>query len=432
MKEKIKVLFTGLAYLERNYGSQAIAFSFVEKFNEHFSARYCFVLPENYYKDNLSFAKKYDFDIVASPKPTIVLSKCSLFFYVLYAFTKFLLKGKKAITKREKKQYFTLLKKLKESDIVIDLSGIEFIGNVGPKRRYMNYINFIYMQCLAEKYHKPYFKYTKSYGPFSERLYKFLVRKQLNKLPFIFVRGNSNLETIKKLNLRVPLYSFPDISISLKAENKNWAKNHLTHLSMDISKPIIGISPSAVITETKTNKGNSSCGQNHIELCKEVIKFFQSKNRQILLIPHSIDDGEDASRCDLALSKKIYNELQNKKNVFLLPDILLTYKQVRSIIGLLDFYITGRYHGLSSALSMNVPVVALSWHIKYKDMMSLFLEDFSSIDCRTSSIQDSLELIKKYYETKDWFNKNKTAKRKEKILKQINESIRILAENIKK
>ena len=432
MKQKIKVLFTDLAYLEKNYGSQAIAFSFMEKFSEYFDAEYCFVLPENYYKDNLSFAKRHNFTIVASPNPMIVLSECSLLFYVLYGLAKFLIRGKKPVTKREKKQYISLVEQLKKSDVVIDLSGIEFIGNVNLRRRYANYINFVYMQRLSRKYHKPYFKYTKSYGPFPHRLHKSLAKKQLNKVPFVFVRGEKNLEEIKKLKLKNPVYSFPDISISMNPGNKSWAEGHLSRLGINISKPIIGLSPSTVIAETKTDSINSSCDQNHIELCKQIIKFFQSKNQQILLIPHSIDDGEDISCCDLALSKKIYSELQNKKNVFLLPDMLLTYKQVRAIIGLLNFYITGRYHGLSSALSMNIPVIALSWHIKYKDMMSLFLDDFLSIDCRTSGVQGSLSLIEKYYKKRDWFNEDKVKERKKKVLKKINESMEILVKSIKK
>lgn len=433
MKKKIKILFTGLTHLNHNYGTQGITFPLMEKLNEFFEAEYTFILSERYYKENLLFSKKYNFNIITNPKLLVALGECYFFIYILYNFAR-LLKKKGVITKKEKEQHLALVERLKESDVVIDLSGIEFIGNVSFKRKYLNYINTIYMQCLADKYNKPYLKYTKSYGPFSGKIYSFFVRKQLNKLPFIFVRGENNLKEIKKLNLRVPAYSFPDISISMKAESKDWAVNYIAKLGLNLSKPIVGISPSSVIAgmEFNSDKSSHSCGLNHIRLCKEIVNFYQLKGLQILLIPHSLGDGINIRSCDLALSKKIYTELNDKTNVCMISDRELTYKQIRAVIGLLDFYISSRYHSVSSALSMGIPVVSLSWHIKYQDIMSLFLDNFLTIDCRTTGIKKALSLIEKYYNNRKWFDKNKVLKRKEQAIKQIDESVDILVNEIKK
>jgi len=429
MKKKIKILFTNLVSLEHNYGAQGIAFPLMARLNEYFDAEYCFILPEEYYKDNLSFAQKYNFNIIASPRPLVLLSKCYPFIHILYALARILLRRKRAITKRENILYVTLIKKLKESDIVIDLSGIEFIGDVSFKRKYSNCINVISMQCLAERHNKFYLKYTKSYGPFLGKFYKSLIKRQLNRLPFIFVRGENNLEEIRKLNLKVPIYSFPDISIALEPETKDWAITYIDKLKLDSSKPIVGLSPSSVIAGMVNV---NSAGLNHLELCKKIINFFQSRNQQVLLIPHSIVGGKDITSCDLALVKRIYSELDNKEGVFIIDDIELTYKQVRAIIGLLDFYITGRYHSVSSALSMGIPVISLSWHMKYKDIMSLFLDNFLVIDCRTTGVEKSLSLIKRYYHNREWFNKCEVLKRKKKVVNQIDKSIKILVKEIKK
>lgn len=434
MKEKIKILFTDLAYLNHNYGAQGIAFPLIESLNEYFDAEYTFVLSEKYYDENSSFSKKNGFNIVVNPRSGAILERGWFFVYVLYPFIR-LFKKKIVITEDEKKQFSILVEGLKESDIVIDLSGIEFIGQRGFKGRCLNYINAVYMRYmprLAEKYNKPYLKYTKSYGPFPDKIYRFFVRRQLNKLPFVFVRGESNLEDVKKLNLKVPLYSFPDISFILEPESKDWAVGYIANLGLDSSKPIAGISPSSVISNIHIYRDNSSCGLNHIRLSKEIIKFYQQKGQQVLLIPHSLGDGKDLRSCDLSLSKKIYTELEDKVNVFMISDMTLTYKQVRAIIGLLDFYVTGRYHSVSSALSMGIPVVALSWHIKYKDIMSLFLDDILAIDCRITNIKESLSLITKYYNDRQWFNKDEVLKRKESIIKQIDRSINILVDEIKK
>jgi polysaccharide pyruvyl transferase WcaK-like protein len=228
----------------------------------------------------------------------------------------------------------------------------------------------------------------------------------------------------------VPLYSFPDISLTLEAESRQWALNYVGKFGVNETKKLVGLSPSAVIARIKTKNNRSSCGDNHIKLFKDIIKFYQAQNQQVLLIPHSIVDGKNLVYCDLALARKIYDETNDKTGVFLVDDIDLAYDQMRAIIGLLDFYVTGRYHSMSSALFMAVPTVALSWHMKYKDMISLFVEDFGVIDCRTNSVERSVALIKESYFNRQWFDRERVLERKKKIEKEINESVNILANEI--
>lgn len=428
MKRKVKFLITGLFYLNHNYGAQGIAFPIMEKLSSKFDAEYTFVLAQKGENQAL-FSKKYTFNVIDEPHIFAILRKRCFPLYLLYRLIR-----KKKLSKKEMKKYSVLVDSLKNSNVILDLSGIEFIGNISLRKRYLDFIAIISMQVLAEKNKKLYLKYTKSYGPFpdKDKLYKFLVKRQLNKLPFLFVRGKNNLDELKKLNLDIPLYSFPDISLSLEAESKDWALNFVDKLGVDISKKIVGLSPSAVIAGIKTKDNLASCGDSHIRLCKEVIKFYQSLNQQILLLPHSIFDGKNLRSCDLALAKKIYDEIADKKGVFLFEYMDLTYKQARAIIGLLDFYVTGRYHSMSSALFMGVPTVALSWHVKYKDIISLFSEDLPIINCKTNSVAKSIELIKERYYNRQWFNREFMLKRKKEIIEKIDESIDVLTNEIKR
>lgn len=432
MQKKLNILFTDLIYLNHNYGAQGIAFPLMDKLKEYFDVEPTFLIHKNYYKEDFLFSRKNNFKIIESPNSLVVLGNKYFLIRFLYKLF-YLIKRRKKLLAGENKKNLALLENLKKSDAIIDLSGIEFIGNVkNQRRKWSNYINKIYMQSLAEKLKKPYFKYTKSYGPISGKIYTFFVKRKLKKLPFIFVRGRDNLEEIKKLKLKVPLYSFPDVSIALKPADKNWAVDYVKKIGIDISKPIIGISPSSVITDIKTNTKNSSSGKNHIKLCNKLIDFFQKKGLQVLLIPHSLGDGKDITSCDLALAKKIYSNLPNKENVFLISDRELTYSQARSIVGLFNFYIAARYHAVASALSMAIPVVSLSWHIKYKDIMSLFLDDFLTVDCRKVNINKAFSLIEKYYNDQKWFDKEKVLKRKENVIKKIDKSISLIVNEIKK
>ena len=431
MKKKVKILFTDLAYLNHNYGAQGIGFPLIEKLDKHFDGEYTFVLPERYYEEDLPLSKKYAFNIIPRPRLSALLGRYNFIIYFVYNLFSLLKKGK-SLTKKEARQYSDLVKKLKECDVVIDLCGIELIGNHIFTRRWSNYISTTYMQCLAAKYNKPYLKFTKSYGPFPYKIHRFFVKRHLNKLPVVFVRGKRNLEIVKRLNLKVPIYSFPDISIALKAESRNWAIAYIDKLKLDFSIPILGLSPSSVICGLSAPSDNSTAGLNHVELCKKIIEFFQSRGQQILLIPHSIGNGKDWKTCDLALSKKIFHELPNKENVFIIRDTTLTYKQIKGIIGLLDFYITGRYHSVTSAFSTGIPLVSLSWHIKYSDIMALFLDDFLAIDCRTVGPEESLSLIKRYHSNRQWFDRDEVLQRKEKAVESIDKNIEILVNQIEK
>jgi polysaccharide pyruvyl transferase WcaK-like protein len=430
MKKRIKVLFTDLLYLNHNYGTQGLAFSMMEKLSSRFDAEYTFVLSQGYPEEKYSFPEKYKFNVIIAPRLFVILGKLHFSIRLLYR----IVKRRSSLPKEEKRRFSILVEALKESDVVIDLSGIEFIGNFPLRKRYSDYLRITSMQWLAKKYKKLYLKYTKSYGPFPDKdmLYRFLVKRCLNRLPFIFVRGEANLNEVKKLNLYVPLYSFPEISLSLEAESRSWALNYVDKLGVDTSKSLVGLSPSAAIGRIRTKNGSSSCGDNQVKLFKEIIKFYKSNNQQVMLIPHSVVDGKDLKYCDLALSRKIYDATSDKKDVFIIEDMDLTYDQVRAIIGLLEFYITGRYHSVSSALFMAVPTVVLSWHTKYKDILSLFSEDFPIIDCRTNGVEKSLALIKESYCNRQWFDREKVLERKKEVGKEIDESINVIAGEIER
>ena len=431
MKKKIKVLFTDLLYFNHNYGTQGLAFSMMEKLSSQFDAKYTFVLPQGYPEEKDSLQEKYKFRVIIAPRLFFILGKLHFSIRLLYS----LIKRRASLPKAEERRFLILVNALKESDVVIDLSGIEFIGNFPLRKRYADYLNISNMQWLAEKYKKLYLKYTKSYGPFPDKdiLYRFLVKRCLNNLPFVLVRGKTNLNEVKKLNLDVPLYSFPEISLSLKAESRSWASNYISKLGVDASKSLAGLSPSAAIGRIRTkNDDNTSCGDNQVRLFKEITKFYRSNDQQVLLIPHAVVDGKDLKYCDLALSRKIYDEINDKKDVFIIEDMNLTYQQVRAIIGLLEFYVTGRYHSVSSALFMAVPTVVLSWHTKYKDILSLFSENFPIVDCRTNAVEKSVSLIKKAYFNRQWFDRENVLEKKKEVDREIDESIKIIAAEIER
>jgi len=386
-KEKVKkILFFGQWTINHSYGCQGLAFPIIEYLNKYFDAEYTFMISEGYYEDNIELCKKRGFKIARFPYP------------------KFWKNNKE------------LIQAIKENDIIVDVDGIEYIGNLSFIKKWFHYFRVSYIHKLARKYNKIYLKAPKSYGPFPNKFFNFMVKRILNKSLFILVRGKENLKEIQALKLKIPVYNCPDSSFLLEPETREWAEQYLTKLGLGSDKEIIGISPSYVI---------NNINNNHIDLCKKTINYFQSQGKQVLIIPHSISNNADMGSCDLALSQYIYEDLEDKDNVFLITDANLEYKQVRAIMGLLSFYITGRYHGLISSLCMGIPPIVFSWHIKYKDVLSLFVNKFLMIEPNTTN-EEAFGLIKEYYKNQEWFNKSEVEQKLKGVKERVEEGMALI------
>jgi len=426
--KKLKILLTDLSTLDHTFGAQALTFPMVEKLKNQ--ADCTIVLAPSYFEKNVKFAKNNGLKIIAEPNPVGALAKHSFFFKFINFFRIFLmvLKGKKKILENEKKNQKIWDKALAEADVVIDNNGIEFIGNTNKKWPQLWRTAFI--QLICEQVKKLYLKTTKSYGPFEGFWFKMAVKRLLKNLPVIFVREGtsktSNLKQIEGLKLRKTIYEFPDISLGLKPASRAWAEAYVKKMGLDLTKPIIGLSPSAVIYRLP-NKNLG--GDNHLKFCQTLIKQFATKN-QVLVIPHARADGIDPKKCDVALAKMIISGLETPKNLFLLDDESLNYAQVRAIIGLLNFYIGSRFHGIASSLSMAVPIISLSWHVKYQDIMSLYLEKYPIINSRELTPAQGIKIVNQYYNDQKWFNKIKVQTRQKAIEAKLDENIKLMIKGL--
>jgi hypothetical protein len=81
---------------------------------------------------------------------------------------------------------------------------------------------------------------------------------------------------------------------------------------------------------------------------------------------------------------------------------------------------------------MKIPTISLSWHIKYEDIMKLYLDKFLIVDCRTKNITESLKLIDEFYEQRDWFCEEIMHKKQNEIENEIKCSIDMIVDDIKK
>jgi polysaccharide pyruvyl transferase WcaK-like protein len=428
--KKQKILLCGLPSFYHNYGAQGLTLPLISELNKKNPAEYLVTCYPRYFnQENLKFAKQNGFTLISEPNVLTILKNYSFIYKILFTLRSLILKlsGKNHVLLKEDKEAKAFVQVLSGCKAFIDVDGIEFVGTRPFIKKLQNFMSMVYFQEIANELDIPYLKNTKSYGPFLGFWDCYLAKKHFSKLPYVLVRaGGDNLKAVKTLKINQPIYEFPDISFALEPSPVSWASNYIKKTGLNLKKPIVGISCSSVIYSLQQKQKIEP-----LELYFKLIDYFQKQDKQILLLPHHVIGGHNPNTCDLALSRLVYKKLQSKKQVYLLDSSVLTYAQVRAIIGMFDFYITGRFHSLVSSLIMEVPVISLSWHMKYRDLFSLFLKKYPLIDTSRTKSEDAYKIIKQFESDRSWFNKLILRKNKQKYLQSIAKNIDLLVSKVK-
>lgn len=398
---ELTILITGVG-LQGNKGAPALALSIMNQLTSKLSRKdlvlkYKFIVPIYSLKEEMKWANTYGvevapvFDIRWILPPTSITQLKMMPGNLKSLFTS-LFKG----------HFYRFLKAFITADVVIDSSGITFVGP--PIRHWSVALHNYQYSALCSLLKKPFFRWTQSYGPFTGNIVPYLAKKELGKAPFIMARGKSALANLEDLQTSCKLYDFPDVALTLPAETKIWAENHITNvLGIPKNKKLFGISPSAVLRNYQ--KSNS---YSHELFCSKLIESLNHPDWAFILIPHTIRPNGPYSSCDLDVSKNIFALLPEniRKSTFIINDDL-EVREFKAIIGKMDFFIGSRYHSLVAALSMKVPCLALSWHDKYQDLFEYF--DLTEIVVNVIDDKPYSELIGSI---KNYFNNRSEIQRK--------------------
>ncbi len=112
----------------------------------------------------------------------------------------------------------------------------------------------------------------------------------------------------------------------------------------------------------------------YIDLMKGIIRFFKSKNAQVVLIPHEHGRYGRKEKDDQFLSNLLSKEEEiatlsvNKLWKFPSRKEIEYIGAIEAAICSLDFLVSGRFHGALRGLSEAIPTLALSWSHKYETL----------------------------------------------------------------
>lgn len=202
-----------------------------------------------------------------------------------------------------------------------------------------------------------------AFGPFKKNDVKKEVEKIVSNANLIFSRDKTSLKYLtdsfgKKSNV----FLAPDFTNILRTGKELYTE--------DNSSRVLIIPNNKLLEQTNISKLAL------LNVFKEIIEEIKINNlTPAFLIHEGIKDEEFAREVNEILSKEI--------PIIIEPDAL---KQ-KQIIGSAFAVITGRFHGLVSALAQGVPSIALSWSHKYEMLLQNYGQENFLINLHETNIK---------------------------------------------
>lgn len=379
----MKILITGLC-LSRNLGGPAMGLTLIKELDKRLGEKndYTFAVSSVDFKAEQEWANRYGLKAAPRAELEAYITHFTLWRYIVRLFQGKDFKYLSNAFRFWQETWSNHTKAIKESDIVINMEGVSYIGD--GVRNYWEGINSFSGFLLAKLYGKPYARFIQSFGPLSRWDVRFFAKIEFKNLPFIPARGKKSAkDCLEILGASNRVYDFPDSAILLEKSPKERAESYLQKKSLPY-KGFVILSPSSVVYNIKEGQ-NTVSGEQYIEYFEKVARYFLQRGEKILFLPHMY--SEKKSECDREIARKICSKLQD----VLLVEEDLTPQEAKGIIEASKFALVSRYHALVAALSTQTPVIALGWNIKYHDLMEYYdLEDFA-LDCRDRDVNELLK-----------------------------------------
>lgn len=176
---------------------------------------------------------------------------------------------------------------------------------------------------------------------------------ELSSNSVFLVRDEFSSDNITK-TLGAPVATYcPDLAFLYPTSSPEIAKPLISTLFRDPSRPLFGIIPNIRCIEPKLT--SRSKARSYIEYLMQTRDIAVDRGYNVIGISHMRNTDRDI---------RILREL----GIQCLPTDDLDV--IRSAIANLSAAICSRYHGVISCLSHGVPLVALGWHHKYRNLMN--------------------------------------------------------------
>lgn len=363
----MKILVFGLC-LSRNLGGPAMALELIRGLKARVTeAEITFAVMET--PEEELWSRRLELGIT----PRVNFSEY-LLSHLPFSFFRFMgrISGKSIFTKKKsirlRENADGLIQVVQESDVILNMSGIAYVGDGSLSRSHA--INSYFPCWVARKYKKPYVGFVQSYGPFDDPFVRWLAKKEFRAIPFVPARGHSCAEDCRKIADPDKVYCFPDIAINLPLADPSWTKSYLRSHGLT-PKDYIVVSPSAVMRNTLV-RNHCSLGVNSVPALQKILEHLLRQKHSILLLPHMYYDSRP-DRCDRVVCREILEQIQlSQDDKITIVQEDLDAMQAKALIAQASSAVVSRYHALVAALSTATPVISVGWNTKYADILRFY------------------------------------------------------------
>jgi polysaccharide pyruvyl transferase WcaK-like protein len=258
-------------------------------------------------------------------------------------------------------------------DAVVDISGFSY-GDAWGKSSFAYAWPWI-EHCRANN--KPYFFLPQAWGPFEEQDVAHWAVKFCQSGALLVSRDDESsryLAGVQGMGA-APVRQCPDITFCFQGGSASVGASMLKSLGMTGQRPVIGLMPSMRVYERSEGQGaaNSYIGC-LIALANYCIDILGA---DLLLMSNEVKAADSGKPDDRFLCGIIEASIQKPAHCFSVRDSC-TSETVHAAIGRMELLVASRFHALVFALAQGVPVLALGWSHKYRELLKFFaLEDFA-------------------------------------------------------
>jgi len=375
-----------------NKGAQAMTFTVVDQMTKRYPKKDVYLLSGRDYERNHKEKEQYDFEILPWG-PEVQLSLLSPGLDVV---------NTNQFSKRDLEKVRSVFA---DCGMLIDINGFRLSSQIGSNGSFTYLVNIL----LAKEYDIPMYILPQSIGPFD---YPTKVKPLLNPLMQMYLpypevvcprehAGVDALAPYTRSNVQ------REFDIVLQTEGYNLNNIYATEPGFEykeLKSDAVGIVPNSKVFDRTDDEAVYS-------LYEEAIDELFNADKTVYVFRHSV---EDLDHC-----RNIKDRFSGIDSVQLFEEDF-DAPELEHIIEQCDFLIASRYHSIVHAYKHAVPVVAIGWAVKYKELLNkfeqsaYFFEGREQID--SSAFVGAVDRISEQWENESEIIKNNLNKITEKNL----------------
>lgn len=250
-----------------------------------------------------------------------------------------------------------LIRSVRSTDVVVDLAGISFADGRGIPLLGYNSVMSLFPYLAGGTVVKG----SQALGPMRSVATRIAARIVLPRMHTICARGTATRDHLDQLGLN-NVVDAADISFLMSTGS---VPDDLP-LGPEGTASEIVVMPSSVVDGYASREGID-----HIGVIAELIDQLAEKGHAIVVVPHSFRaNGERSRMNDGPIVTDLAARTREGAAVFHNAD--LDPRELRALAARADLVITGRFHGMVSALEVGTIPVVIGWSHKYGEVLDQF------------------------------------------------------------